>query len=252
MEGCTPREYMLHAFPIAAAEAEPEEIERTAYRKRNFFDKLLRRPKRRSRYYITEPSYTYWPGFASLAAPIYLEGYWQQEQYFSDIADVIRQDFAFPLLPSASALLADRIAQSPDSISIHIRRGDYLSNPIANTVLGPCSIEYYREAMARVLSATGGQGHAFFFSDDPGWIREHLDIQGIPTILIGCAGHAAAPWHDMHLMRLCKHHIIANSSFSWWGAWLSSGEGLIVAPQRWFAEKTMRHDNPAAASWVKI
>jgi len=256
MEGCTPREYMLHAFPIAAEEAGPEEIDSIAHCKQHILAKLLRRPKRRGRHYITEPSYNYWPGFTYLAAPIYLDGYWQQEQYFADIADVIRRDFSFPSFDCQEATdLAEEIASSPKAVCVHIRRGDYAANPATNQFHGLCSPAYYEKALQTLAAKLGSALKLFLFTDDPAWVRRNFDTQGYPATVVDFLEHQAKPWHDMHLMSLGAHHVLANSSFSWWGAWLAEGKnkgGLTIAPERWFAVENRRNDTPVPARWITL
>jgi hypothetical protein len=252
----TPREYMLHAFPIAAAEARHEEIESVAYCKRPFLSKVLRRPKQRSAYYIREPSFSYWPGFTALAAPAYLAGYWQQEQYFSDIADVIRRDFAFPPFNSPEAAeLAAEIASSPDAVCVHIRRGDYVTSPVTSQYHGVCAPAYYEKALQMLAAKLGSALRLFLFTDEPVWVREHFDTRGYPATVIDFPEHQDKPWHDMHLMSLGAHHVIANSSFSWWGAWLADGTdrgGITIAPERWFALEDKQHDTPVPSRWITI
>jgi hypothetical protein len=251
MRDCTPRAYMLHIFPITATEATPEEIGRVAYRKQNFFEKLLRK-RRRSRHYIAEP-FGCRPDFAALAAPAYLDGYWQRESYFADAADTIRRDFTFPPLGGGPAEeLAARMRAAANSVCVHIRRGDYVENPATRRFHGVCSPAYYETALRMIARKCGGDSGLFLFTDDPAWAREHFDAQGFPSTVVDCPGHAEAPWHDMHLMTLCTHHIIANSSFSWWGAWAATGNGIIAAPKRWFAAAEKQGDNPAPARWITL
>lgn len=255
MAGFTPREYMLNAFPITATKAEPEEIESLAGRKRKFLAKLPRRPKRRGGY-IAEPSYNYWPGFASLAAPAYLEGYWQQERYFADIADIIRRDFSFPPFNSPEAEdLAAEIASSPQAVCVHIRRGDYAANPAAGRFHGLCSPAYYDKALQTLAAKLGSALKLFVFTDDPPWARENFKARGYPATVIDFPEHQAEPWHDLSLMSLGPHHVLANSSFSWWGAWLAEGknqDGLTIAPERWFAAEERRKDTPVPERWMTL
>jgi hypothetical protein len=251
-----PREYLLRVFPTAATEAAPEEIEYLSYRRQNFFAKLLCRRKRRNRhYYVAEPSLcSYWPCFTSLAAPVYLDGYWQQEEYFTAIADIIRRDFSFPALDCPEAAkLALQIASDPNAVCVHIRRGDYVTNPTTNQVIGLCPPEYYAQAIGVLASQIGKALSLFLFTDDPGWVRYNFDAPGYPVTIVDFPEHHDKPYHDMHLMSLCRHHIIANSSFSWWGAWLrKENDGLTIAPERWFAAAE-RHDyTPVPARWIKI
>jgi len=252
----TQRKYMLHIFPIAATEASPEEIERIACREPNFFERLLRRPKRRGKHYIAEPSFSYWSGFASLTAPAYLEGYWQQEAYFVDVAETIRKDFAFPALNHHEAEgLAAEIFSSSNGVCVHIRRGDYAENKATNQFHGLCSPAYYEKALLTLSEKLGSSLRLFIFTDDPAWASKNFDAQGYPALVVDFPEHQDKPWHDMHLMSLGAHHVIANSSFSWWGAWLAEGNnrgGVTIAPEHWFAAKAIRNDSPVPARWLKI
>lgn len=253
MQGATPRRFMLNAFPIAAAEATPVEIERTAYRKHNFVQKILRRRKRSGPYNIVEPSFNYWPGFTTLIAPAYLKGYWQQEQYFAAAADIIRQDFLFPPFACAEAIeLADQIKSSPSAVAVHIRRGDYIEDKAICKVHGICSPAYYEKALQTLAVQLDSPLRLFLFTDDPAWVRTNFEAQGYPLTVIDIPEHQDNPWHDMHLMSLCQHHIIANSSFSWWGAWLSGKHGQVCAPRRWFAEEAKKDDTPVPAAWMRL
>jgi hypothetical protein len=92
----------------------------------------------------------------------------------------------------------------------------------------------------------------FLFSDDSAWVRENFDSQGYPATVVDIAQHVNEPYHDLHLMSLCSHHIIANSSFSWWGAWLGRDDGITIAPEPWFEIAGGMHDTPAIAKWIKL
>ena len=253
-EGDTPRSYMLDAFPdIQAITAEQRECERLLYARRGLRDFLPGRPRRPAASYVVEPQFDYWEDFKRLDAPAYLSGYWQNELYFACVADIIRRDFAFPPLPGGAAREAgERIRSTRNATAVHVRRGDYASNPITGSYHGLCPPEYYSKALDAIAAHAGAAPELFLFSDDPDWVREHFDTRGFPATVIDGIAHKGAPWHDMHLMSLCKHHTIANSSFSWWGAWLADNGGLICAPRRWFAEPGKERDNPAAVSWVRL
>lgn len=253
-ESDTSRRYMLgDAFSFAAATATPEECNRLMWREESGFLRFLRIARRRPRPYaatcVREPHFSYWTGFEQLNAPAYLLGYWQNEQYFKAIKDIIRRDFTFSPLQGEAEALAARIRSTRSPVAVHVRRGDYVSNPVTHQYHGVCPPEYYSEAL-EIITAKAGAPELFLFSDDPGWVRKHFNSCGFPSTVIDFPEHTAAPWHDMHLMSMCRHHIIANSSFSWWGAWLADKGGIVCAPRRWFAEPGREYENPAAASWV--
>lgn len=252
-EGATPRSFTLDAFPhIYAATATEQEIECLTPAPRGFLDRLLRRPRRQAASYIVEPHFQYWKGIERLSTPVYIIGYWQSERYFKAAEVRIRQDFIFPPLPAEMETLAAIICKSPGAVSVHVRRGDYVSSPIANDVLGPCSAEYYQKAIESLVSCLGKSVHLFIFSDEPHWVQKNFITQGIPSTVISFPGHVDKPWHDMHLMSMCSHHVIANSSFSWWGAWLSQAKGAVYAPQKWFRNTSMECSDLLPEKWITL
>ena len=176
--------------------------------------------------------FTFDPGVLALPANARLAGYWQSEKYFADQADAIRADFAFTdPLDEQNADAAAQIAASI-AVAVHVRRGDYVTDPGARDFLGTLPLDYYSSA-AELVRRRAPDAHFFVFSDDPDWCRAHLRLGGPTTFVDHNEGRGAL---DLRLMTLCRHHVIANSSFSWWGAWLARPEGqIVVAPRRWGA-----------------
>jgi hypothetical protein len=254
----TPRLYMLgEAFSVSAAIADREECDKLRPRKAHsamrFLRHLFKRARPHAGFFIVEPCYAYWAGFGNIVSPAYLNGYWQNECYFKAVEGTIRQDFSFlELLSGEGKAVARRIVAEPNAVSVHVRRGDYASNPKTYRNHGLCSQEYYRRALTTVASKSGGDLGLFFFSDDPSWVHEHFDCLGFPAHFVDFQEHVSAPWHDMHLMSLCKHHIIANSSFSWWGAWLAGKGGVTCAPRQWFAATEKKNDNSSPGDWILL
>ena len=237
------REFMLDTFPnIHHSSWEPSIVE-----------KILRRIKIYTVHYIQEPDYSYWQGIEHIISSAHLSGYWQNEKYFSNITDIIKKDFNFPEFSSSEAEnIAQKIKSFSCSVSIHVRRGDYVENQEVNQVHGICSLEYYEKALQIIADKEKRALELYIFSDDPEWIRDNFNTHGYSSIIVDIPQHKKAPFHDMHLMSLCRHHVLANSSFSWWGAWLSDNNGITIAPRRWFAEKTMSHHNPSPETWIII
>lgn len=213
---------------------------------------LLLRPSMHwfhGRRFIVEPHFHYWEGIQNLCPPCYLSGYWQSEQYFSKNVTLIRDDFTFTQpLSGRNRDLAQEIGENL-SISLHIRRGDYVSNPKALATHGVCSLEYYRLAMAFMVERLA-EPRFYVFSDDPEWVRANLTAD-YPMVFVD-HNRGADSFTDMHLMSLCQHHIIANSSFSWWGAWLNPSESkMVIAPERWFA-KPMDTRDLIPQQWLRL
>lgn len=200
---------------------------------------------------VIEPHFEYWPGVEEILAPVHLYGYWQSEKYFTHYTDQIRRDFTFPSLPEGAAKnYATRIMACPDAISVHIRRGDYVSNPQALAFHGLLGPVYYRSALERIRDEVGST-IVFLFSDDPQWGRDNFDPCGHVLEVVDLK-LSESPQHDMHLMTLCRHHVIANSSFSWWGAWLGSPDGITIAPKRWFADVGTNGDDIYPQGWIRL
>lgn len=163
-----------------------------------------------------ERAFEFNEGFWALPDGTELSGYFQSERYFKPFADEVRREFQ-PLVPLPWTVFKGWV-------SIHVRRGDYLTFPEHHP---PCTVEYYREAMSRFPNE-----HFIVFSDDMPWCKENLRGPRIEY------SEGFYPFADLHRMSLCDHHIIANSSFSWWGAWLGKNPGKrVIAPKRWFGPK---------------
>ena len=197
-----------------------------------------------------EPHFHFDPSFASLKAPVHLMGYWQSPRYFGEIADVLRRDFT-PLTPldPANAAVAAQI-DACDSVSLHVRRGDYVANPTTAKYHGICSIDYYQSAIA-LMRRKVASPHLFVFSDDPDWVRDNLAFD-VPTTFVA-ANSADHGYRDMQLMTRCKHHILANSSFSWWGAWLNpSSDKIVIAPKNWFAAPGIDTRDLVPEAWIRL
>ena len=136
-----------------------------------------------------------------------------------------------------------------NSVSIHIRRGDYVADPTMYTSHGTCDIDYYNRCVESLTEKVKDTSF-FVFSDDPQWSRDSLKLQ-YPAIFVD-HNDMEHGYEDMRLMSQCKHNIIANSSFSWWGAWLNNNENKIVlAPEKWFAKKTYIINDMIPVQWVK-
>lgn len=199
---------------------------------------------------IEQQTYNFDPNIFKAVPPIYLKGSWQSEKYFISIKDVIVNDFSIkPFSSSHHMAVASRIASS-NSIAIHIRRGDYVSNPETNRFHGVCPIEYYTDSL-KVIARQVENPNIFVFSDDPAWAKDHLKSVYPTTYLEPSDSTYDAI--DLWLISQCKHQIIANSTFSWWGAWLNTNPHKIVcAPEKWFDSASLNTDDLIPSSWLKI
>ena len=198
-----------------------------------------------------EKGFAFDPNIQEIQGDVYLEGYWQSERYFVEVAELIQNEFTMKEpFGEVSATMADLMAQR-ESVSIHIRRGDYVSSPSTNRFHGLCSFEYYFDAVAR-MAKTIHEPHFFVFSDDPEWGARKPGTLRYPTSFISHNG-PIKDYEDLCLLARCKHHIIANSSFSWWGAWLSPNpDKIIFAPRKWFNDNTIDTRDLIPTSWIAI
>ena len=180
----------------------------------------------------------------------HLIGYWQSEKYFSDIRTELLQDFTIKhLLENKNKEFAKHIT-SANSVSLHIRRGDYISNPVTNNYHGTCGMDYYAKAIETIVSKIPNPV-IFIFSDDLQWTKNNFNTD-FETIFVD-ANKDETAHEDLRLMSLCKHNIIANSSFSWWGAWLNQNKDKIVlAPQKWFNDSSINTQDLIPSSWIRI
>jgi hypothetical protein len=181
---------------------------------------------------------------------LFLKGYFQNEIYFQHIREILINEFTFPMLDDSNMVISRNICSTVNSVSIHVRRGDYLKPEIMR-IHGVLPIEYYESAIKRIELNVDVPVY-FVFSDDISWCKENLRTKGDVYFISSNTGSDS--WKDMYLMSLCKHHIIANSSFSWWGAWLSKENGINIAPSKWFLDKEF--DNMTKGiipnKWVQI
>jgi hypothetical protein len=178
----------------------------------------------------------------------YLRGYWQSEQYFIDIEDALRKEFRLKeKVSERSRQIANEIL-SCNSISMHVRRGDYLSDTV-NAGLGVCEKEYYYRCMDKIVG-TEPDPRIFVFSDDMEWVVKNLRLPYSTTYVTH--NGAERDYEDLYLMSMCKHHIIANSTFSWWGAWLGRRPGqIVIAPSPWFRDPAINPDL-IPKDWVRV
>ena len=199
---------------------------------------------------VMEKSFEFDPAILHLQGGRYLEGYWQSYRYFADVAPQIRSELAVRTPPSdADRAMLDRMAQC-DAVCLHVRRGDYASNPIARQYHGLCVPEYYRTAV-EAIAAQLRVPELFVFSDDMPWVKQNLRFE-LPTTHVEHHGVDSAPL-ELRLMGGCRHFVIANSSLSWWAAWLaSSEESSVYAPQRWFADPTINTADLTPPAWHRL
>ena len=254
-EGCTPRSFQLGELNIAAAIASAEEIAWITRPVRSRMELFRLRlgsalglhgappTQVRERHFHFDPQL--------LDAPdnSHLEGYWQSEKYFADIAGILRAEFACTSPLSGKNLEVAEQVRACNSVSVHLRRGDYVTSRVASETHGLCGADYYRSCIEE-LAQTVPELHLFVFSDEPQRAREELET-GLPTVIVDHNGPERAG-EDLRLMSLCRHNVIANSSFSWWGAWLNENlDKKVFAPGAWFRDDSYHTDDLLPPAWLQ-
>ncbi len=181
----------------------------------------------------------------------YFSGYWQSEKYFKPIANVIRQDLIFKEDLSEKNLRIAEAIQSKNSVCLHVRRllgiADGKINQEGVKFHGSIDLPFYQKAMDLIAQRQENL-HFYIFGDVIDWAKEHIQLSFPCTFVEG-----NLDYQDLQLMRLCKHHIIPNSTFAWWSAWLNTyPQKIVIAPDAWFADKTVNTKDIYPESWIRI
>ena len=198
---------------------------------------------------LSEKHFHFDPGVLKAPDQTYLLGYWQSEKYFKDQRPLLLKEFSpkAPLI-GANLDLAQQIKKTT-AVSLHIRRGDYVSNPQASQFHGVMPLDYYYQAL-NYLKTKVDPFEIFIFSDDPIWVKENFKTE----FKIHFVSHNQDKnEEDIRMMSLCHHNIIANSSFSWWGAWLNQNpEKIVIAPKIWFRDPSKNTQDVVPSEWVRV
>jgi len=215
-ENTTPREYELSAFELEVDVLNEPQLSGVSICKEKFW-------------------YKYDERINDIKLPCYLTGYWQSEKYFKSIEESVRMDFRFKdshISPKVKKLGVE-LSQASSSVSIHIRRTDYAVYPHSFLPLHyyQRAVEYIQEKLTKPIF--------YVFSDDPDWVEQHLDIPAPFQVIRGHSGI-----EDMYLMSQCQHNIIANSTFSWWAAWLNQNQDkVVIAPKDYLFATSLDVEN---------
>ncbi len=179
-----------------------------------------------------------------------LVGYWQSEKYFSEIEGIIRHEFTFNHGPSSKIFAIVKKIKSSESVGIHFRRTDYVNNKKFFHYHGVCSLDYYRQALSLIKSRLKSP-EFYIFSDDLNWVNRNFKIE-YPKFFVDLNLNGK-DYEDLRIMSHCKHNIIANSTFGWWGAWLNKNKNkIIISPRKWFANMSINTEDLIPSSWIRI
>jgi hypothetical protein len=191
----------------------------------------------------------YISAFEKLPKNVLLNGYWQSEKYFLNIKEQLLNE----ITPNYEFTLKGKFyhyeISKSKAVSIHVRRGDYLNMPSAIDFHGTCSMDYYKSAILK-LDEKFSDLKYFIFSDDINWCKSEFNFLKSPIFIEEEPEKKSS--QDLFLMSYCKHNIIANSSYSWWAAWLNKSHSkLVIAPKKWFANK-LNDSDICPETWIRL
>lgn len=253
MQDTTARKYSLSPFRINA------ELQTPAVPSVKFQSPLVNRIKRKlqrigflrdGKNVFHEGSARFDPRINTIKAPVLLNGYWQSYLYFESIIQIIQEEIGSVGIISDESRELLKLIKNNDSICVHIRRGDYVTNKKASVTHGLCGLEYYKQGLA-VASKNLKNPICYVFSDDPDWVKENFLVD-FPTTIVDINGPDDAH-QDLWLMAACKSFVIANSSLSWWGSYLSNDEQkIVVAPSKWFLMQNLDTTDLIPEDWIRL
>lgn len=200
--------------------------------------------------YYLERNFQYDANVFDLGNDVYLSGYWQSERYFLNHRVKLLERIKISDSHSPDSMTYLKQIRSSNSVSIHVRRGDYISNSKANSIYATCDLGYYEKAIQH-LSAQFEDLTFFVFSDDMEWVTTHFSK--FERMIFVNANHGDTAFEDLKLMSNCKHNIIANSTFSWWAAWLNQHpDKVVLAPENWLNNNAGFNIEIVPNSWIKL
>jgi hypothetical protein len=243
------RNFLLSKFNISAQMAQIDEV--FEFHNNKYFDFVLRKLYQKNiklTNKIFEKKYFHFDKDLLSNQKGYLDGYWQSFKYFENIRDILLKEFTLVQeLNFENKLILNQINES-NSVSIHIRRGDYVKDKKNEKIYAVFGMEYYEDAIFYLIKTI--QNPSFFvFSDDLEWASKNLDLKNATFVDVNATQN---PANDLILMSSCKHNIIANSTFSWWSAWLNkNAQKVFIAPKRWMS--TIDNlDDLYPQNWIRL
>ena len=245
-------DYSLRPFSIRENFADKSDCELLKGEKFSFVRKIKQNIFNNKKFYYSEKDLRFNEKYKNLANPAYISGYWQSEKYFKQVEEIIRNEFKIVIPPSKPNQNLIKKIEKENAISLHVRRGNYANIKHVNKVHGTSPLSYYNDAI-KVLIPKIPDPVFSIFSDDIEWAKKNLIINN-ETVFVDF-NNSTTDFEDMRLMSMCKHHIIANSTFSWWGAWLNDSKSkIVIAPKIWFNDVNMNNQtaNLIPSNWIRM
>lgn len=244
------RSYGLDFFSIYPIFLSEKEVKEYRAKPSSKLCKLIFQKKKKNIHLYQERHFNYDQNVFNAQKNTIFQGYWQTEKYFFKYRDELLRQFQLKNPLTLSALKYLELIRLKISASLHIRRGDYVSNKKTNVVHGVCDLDYYKSAVSLILDLQPSTTF-FIFSDDIEWCKQHLNFLNNAHYVE--LDESAPDNEEMYLMSKCKHNIIANSSFSWWGAWLNQNPGkVVIAPKKWFADTSINTSDLIPETWIRL
>lgn len=243
----TPRAFLLDKFNINARVATDEELKKFY----TSFKKLYRKIYRRL---IYKKDYLFHPKELRVTSSFF-EGHWANEKYFKKYASIIREEIVPKKISPASETILSEISSNKTNdlipVSVHVRRGDCVTNPHAASYQGTIDTSFYEAAYTHLSSKYKKDSFLFYiFSDDIDWAKANILKE---TQRIFVSRPEITDYEELYIMSKCEHHIIANSSFSWWGAWLNPSQTkIVIAPNKWLKDTSFDTSDACPAEWVRL
>ena len=202
--------------------------------------------KRNASYYWLQKNFNF-EGYKYKGNVIHLDGTFQSELFFSNAFKEVEQVLNLPLDNFCEAVRLDII--NCNSVSIHVRRGDYINNKVVSEIIGACSLDYYQSAI-NLMEEKFKNVKFFIFTDDVNWAKKNLKFESDYRYVDFNSGERSH--YDIALMRCCKNNIISNSSFSWMGAWKANKDNTVICPYPWFNDISINTNDICPEEWVKL
>lgn len=238
------RPFSLGQFSIAGNVANPAQVQqyKNPY---GIFSKILRK----FRFKVLRQMHMGWePGILQIKKTRYLDGYWQSPKYFESIRAELLSDFSLREGWSETGQTLGQEMSASESVSIHVRRGDYVANSSVHKAYGECSLGYYQAAIEKIKNKIKNPTF-YIFSDDVSWVKDNLPVGDAVFV----SGQGLKDAEEILLMSKCEHNIIANSTFSWWGAWLNQNKGkIVIAPKPWFEVNEKFFQDLIPETWIRL
>lgn len=245
------RDFLLNKFNISAAVCSKDISKKF---KSNKYKEFIEMTMNRFGIYFGDKFYEknefYYDYSIFFMTKPYLKGYWQSFKYFESIRNVILEEFSLKGdLSKENSNTVNTINSKKESVSLHIRRGDYVNNSKNNKLYNVVGLDYYSNAI-EIVNKKFKNPVFFIFSDDIDWVAENLKITG--EVFYASSKKINKPEEELMLMSICKHNIIANSTFSWWGAWLNKNKNkIVIAPKLWM-KGVLSSKDLIPNTWLKI